>query len=45
MDAHSDILNETEWTILLGNQVYFGELDLVLNKFHKGREPSKVDSL
>ena len=28
MDAHSHILNEPEWTILLDSQVYFEESDL-----------------
>ena len=45
MDAHSHILNEPEWTSLLGNQVYFEELDLGLKKFHKGGEPYEGDSL
>ena len=32
MDAHSHILNELEWTSLLGSQFYFEELDLGLKK-------------
>ena len=32
MDAHSHILNEPEWTSLLGSQVYFKESDLGLKK-------------
>ena len=41
MDSHSHILNESEWTSLLDSQVYFEELDLGLNKIHKGGEPYK----
>ena len=41
MDAHSHILNEHEWTSLLGSQVHFEELDLGLKKLYKGREPYK----
>ena len=41
MDAHSHILNETEWTSLLGSQFYFEELDLGLEKLQKGGEPYK----
>ena len=40
-DAHSHILNELEWTSLLGSQVYFEELDLGLKKLHKGGESYK----
>ena len=32
MDVHSNILNEPEWTSLLGSQVYFEESDLDLKK-------------
>ena len=32
VDAHSHILNEHEWTSLLGSQVYFEESDLGLKK-------------
>ena len=32
MDAHSHVLNEHEWTSLLGSQLYFEELDLGLKK-------------
>ena len=45
MDAHSHILNELEQTSLIDSQVYFEELDLGLNKLHKGGEPYKGDSL
>ena len=45
MDAHSHILNEPEWKSLLGSQVYFEELELDLNKLHKGGQPYKGDSL
>ena len=45
MDSHSLILNESEWTSLLGSKVYFEELDLHIRKLHKGREPYKRDSL
>ena len=31
-DAHSHILNNPEWTSLLGSQVYFEESDLGLEK-------------
>ena len=41
VDAHSHILNKHEWTILLGSQVYFEELDLGVKKLHKGGEPDK----
>ena len=36
-----NILNELEWTSLLGNQVYFEELDVGLKKIHKGGESYK----
>ena len=36
VDAHSHILNDPEWTILLDSQIYFEELDLGLKKLHKG---------
>ena len=41
VDAHSHILNEPEWTSLLGSQVYFEELDLGLKKLHKGGDSYK----
>ena len=41
VDVHSHILNELEWTSLLGGQIYFEELDLGLKKLHKGGEPYK----
>ena len=34
MDAHSHILNEPEWTSLLGSQVYFEESYLGLKKLN-----------
>ena len=45
VDAHSHILNELEWTSLLGSQVYFEELDLGLKKLHKSGEIYKGDNL
>ena len=41
VDAHSHILNELEWTILLDSQFYFEELDLGLKKLHQGGESYK----
>ena len=41
MDSHSHILNEPEWTSLLGSQFYFEELYLGLKKLHKGGDPYK----
>ena len=52
MDAHSHILNNPEWTSLLGNQFYFEESDLGLKKlniflmkFYRVRKSQLVASL